>query len=93
MTKRELYAEIVKSGTWLYDGLIPSEIWIVRQNFEYHYEEGNGAKIGRGREKMSLSEAVHAAEEGTPGLIWDDHLLHKLNGGRLHSRIPTSNEK
>jgi hypothetical protein len=40
MAKRKLYAEIVKSGTWLYDGLVSSEVWIVKQNFEYHYEEG-----------------------------------------------------
>jgi hypothetical protein len=114
MAERELFAVIVKSGTWVYDGLIPSEIWIVRQDFEYHYDEGftdepealntegecysviiarNGVKIGRGPEKMSLSEAVCAAEEGTPGLIWDDHLLQKLYGGRLHSRIPPSKEK
>jgi hypothetical protein len=39
MADRELHAEIVKSGTWLYDGSIPSEVWIVEQNFEYHYEE------------------------------------------------------
>ena len=39
MAERKLYAEIVKSGTWLYDGLVPSEVWIVKQNFEYHYEE------------------------------------------------------
>jgi hypothetical protein len=32
-------AEIVKSGTWLYGGSISYEVWIVRQNFEYHYEE------------------------------------------------------
>ena len=36
---RELYAEIVKSGTWLYDCSVPSEVWIVKQNFEYHFEE------------------------------------------------------
>jgi hypothetical protein len=39
MSDRELNAEIVKSGMWLYDKLVPSEVWIVRQNFEYHYEE------------------------------------------------------
>ena len=112
MAERELYAEIVKSGTWLYDGLVPSEVWIVRQNFEYHYEEDadepevlnengecfsvviarNGSKIGRGFEKLSLSEAVAAAETEIPGLVWDDHLLQKLYGGRWHSRIPISNE-
>jgi hypothetical protein len=31
---------IVKSGTWLYDGSVPYEVWIVRQNFDYHYDEG-----------------------------------------------------
>lgn len=36
MGEKQERAEIV---TWLYDGLIPSEVWIVKQNFEYHYEE------------------------------------------------------
>jgi hypothetical protein len=39
MSERELHAEIVKSGTWLYDEQVPSEVWIVKQDFEYHYEE------------------------------------------------------
>jgi hypothetical protein len=90
---RELCAEIVKSGTWLYDGLVPTEVWIVKQNFEYYYEEAysdepealngddgcfgivyarKGAKIGRGPERMSLADAVSAAEKVTPGLVWDD---------------------
>ena len=33
-------AEIVKSGEWLYDGTSPYEVWIIKQNFEYWYEEG-----------------------------------------------------
>jgi hypothetical protein len=33
-------AEIVKSGTWLYDRLVPHGVWIVRQNFDYYWEEG-----------------------------------------------------
>jgi hypothetical protein len=109
MAEREEHAEIVKSGTWPYDGLIPSEVWIVRQNFEYHYEDGysdeperlnedgecfsvviarNGRKIGRGPEEMSLAEAISAAERVTPGLVWDDHLLQELYGGRWHSLTP-----
>ena len=32
-------AEIVKSGRWLYGGSVEYEVWIVRQNFEYWYEE------------------------------------------------------
>ena len=35
--KTEL-AEIIKSGTWLYGESVEYEVWIVRQNFEYHYE-------------------------------------------------------
>lgn len=107
MAERELYAEIVKSGTWFYDGLVQSEVWIVRQNFEYHYEEDytdeperlnekgecfsviiarKGLKIGKGPEELSLAEAVFAAESRTPGLIWDDHILQMLYGGRSYSR-------
>jgi hypothetical protein len=32
----ELKAKIVQSGTWLYDGLVPHEVWIVEQNFNYY---------------------------------------------------------
>jgi hypothetical protein len=37
---KEERAEIVKSGTWLYDSIVTHEVWIVKQNFEYWYEEG-----------------------------------------------------
>jgi hypothetical protein len=40
MAEKALYAEIVKSGTWLYDNQVPHEVWIVRQNFDFYYEEG-----------------------------------------------------
>lgn len=40
MNERELRAEIVQSGNWLYDSQIPTEVWIVKQNFEYHFELG-----------------------------------------------------
>lgn len=33
-------AEIIKSGTWFYAGAVRHEVWIVRQNFEYYYDEG-----------------------------------------------------
>ena len=33
-------AEIVKSGTWLYDDKVPHGVWIVRQNFDFHWDEG-----------------------------------------------------
>jgi len=36
--ERKLNAEIVQSATWFYDGLVPAEVWIVKQNFEYHYD-------------------------------------------------------
>ena len=40
MAEKALYAEIVKTGTWLYDNQVPHEVWIVRQNFDFYYEEG-----------------------------------------------------
>jgi|SRR5579862_9892753 hypothetical protein len=36
----ELQAQIIKSGTWLYDGISPHEVWIVKQNFDYYDDEG-----------------------------------------------------
>ena len=106
---RQLNAVVVKSGTWLYDHSVPSEVWIVKQNFEYHFEEDyagepeklngngecfsvviarNGEKIGRGSEELSLEHAVASAESLVSGLVWDDHMLGKLYGGRMHSRMP-----
>lgn len=38
MSERELSAEIVQSGTWLYAGEVLTEVWIVKQNFESLYE-------------------------------------------------------
>ena len=40
MSERELWAEIVQSGTWLYGGEIVTEVWIVKQNFESLFEPG-----------------------------------------------------
>ena len=33
-------AEIIKSGIWMYDEQIPYEVWVVKQDFDYGYEEG-----------------------------------------------------
>ena len=38
MSERNLCAEIVQSGTWLYERSVPTDVWIVKQNFEYWYE-------------------------------------------------------
>ena len=57
MSEKQLYAEIVKSGTWLYDGQVPHEVWIVRQNFDYFYEEGFEDN------PESLNEHGHASED------------------------------
>jgi hypothetical protein len=108
MPNRDFRAEIVKSGVCLYAGSVPSEAWIVKQNFEYHFEEDeqeaeilikdgecfaviiarDGKKIGRGSEEMSLSDAVTSAERLIRALTWDDRVLQKPYGGRLHSRTP-----
>jgi len=102
MCEREPCAEIVQSGTWLYDNLIPYEVWIVKQNFEYWYEPdyANGpeelnsdgeafqiviAQSGRlvrvGPARLSLHEAIAAAEEICSSLTWTNHVKQKLFGG------------
>jgi hypothetical protein len=66
MAERELYAEIVKSGTWLYDGLVPADVWIVKQNFEYHFEEeysGEPEKLNEDSECFSVVIARNGGGE------------------------------
>lgn len=38
MSERELRSEMVQSGAWLYDNSVPTDVWVVKQNFEYWYE-------------------------------------------------------
>ncbi len=35
-----LKAEVVKVGTWLYDENVEMSVRIIRQNWDYYYEEG-----------------------------------------------------
>jgi hypothetical protein len=110
LSERKLCAEVVHSGTWLYDDQVLSEVWIVKQNFEYHYEPDfasgpeelnadgetfqvviarDGRKIGLGPAKLSLPEAISAAEEVIQTKItWTNHIQQKLFGGRCHSVAP-----
>lgn len=110
MSNRELRAEIVQSGTWLYADQVPTDVWIVKQNFEYHYEEdfadgpeelnsdGEAFQVvmARGRRmislgpaRLSLSEAISAAEEVIRTKInWTNHIQQKLFGGRWYSLDP-----
>ena len=74
MSERELRTEIVQSGTWLYAGEILTEVWIVKQNFEYWYEkdfddspeklndEGETFQVvfARSRQVISLGPARHS---------------------------------
>jgi hypothetical protein len=55
-------AEIVKSGTWLYDKQIPYEVWIVKQNFDYFYEEGFEDEPERLNENGGLFQGLLAAD-------------------------------
>jgi hypothetical protein len=32
--------QIAKSGTWQYDGCVLHEVWIVKQNFDFYYDDG-----------------------------------------------------
>jgi hypothetical protein len=110
MCERELRSEIVQSGTWLYAGEVLTDVWIVKQNFEYWYEPGyddrpeelneNGEAfqvvfartrqvISLGPAKLSLLEAVSAAEEVISTKInWANHCNQKLFGGPQYSVEP-----
>jgi hypothetical protein len=72
-------AEIVKSGTWQYDGCIPHEVWIVKQSFDFYYDEGfedapedlneNGELFqvifAKDGKVLSVGLAFHSVEEAT----------------------------
>jgi len=38
VSERVLRSEIVQSGVWLYDNSVPTDVWIVKQDFEYWFE-------------------------------------------------------
>jgi hypothetical protein len=110
MIEREEQTEIVKQGIWLYDDQLPWEVWIVKQNFEFHYEKGyedgpeelnsdgeafqvvyarDGQSNGTGPTRLSLQEAISAAEEAiSPGIVWTNDVSRKLYGGRRYSTYP-----
>jgi hypothetical protein len=114
MCERELQTEIVQSGTWLYADEVPTEVWIVKQNFAFYYEpdfdeepeqlnqdgEAFQVVIARARHKLSLgparlsmTEAISAAEEVIPAKInWTNHLNQKLFGGCRYSVDPIPDE-
>src|ERR1700733_652930 len=70
-------AQIVKSGTWQYDGCILHEVWIVKQNFDFYYDEGfedapedlneNGelfqVVVAKDGKVLSVGLAFHSIEE------------------------------
>jgi hypothetical protein len=70
-------AQIVKSGTWLYDGSVVHEVWVVKQNFDFYYDEGfedapenlNGdgevfqVVVARDGKVMSVGLAFHSTED------------------------------
>lgn len=60
MAEKELNAEIVRSGEWLYDGAVPSEVWIVRQNFEFWFDEGFSDEPEQLNEDGELFQVVFA---------------------------------
>ena len=73
-------ADIVKSGTWQYDGCVLHEVWIVKQNFDFYYDEGfedspedlnkNGevfqVVVAKDGKVLSVGLAFHSIEEAVP---------------------------
>ena len=33
-------SKVIKKGTWLYDDTIPTRVEIIKQNWDYYFEEG-----------------------------------------------------
>ena len=64
---KELKAEIVKSGTWLYGDMVEYEIWIVKQNFQYDHEEeyDNSEELNQSGEVYKLLYANHGSVIGS----------------------------
>jgi hypothetical protein len=72
-------AQIVKSGTWQYGGSVPHEVWIVKQNFDFYYDEGfedapddlnvSGevfqVVLAKDGQVMSVGLGFHSIEEAT----------------------------
>ena len=72
-------AQIVKSGTWLYDETVPYDVWIVSQSFDFCYDEGfeDGPEvlnnegvlfhvlIARGGKVGTVLSAVYSIAEAT----------------------------
>ena len=70
-------AEIVKSGTWQYHECVSHEVWIVKQNFDFYFDEGfedapedlneDGelfqVVVARDGKVRSVSLAFHSIEE------------------------------
>jgi hypothetical protein len=87
MAGRELYAEIAKSGTWLYDGSVPSEVWIVKQDFQYHYEEGYSRKTRRKTRKTRTGKPGQTEMTLTPARLSGDRIpLCPFNSSKAKSR-------
>jgi glycerate-2-kinase len=61
--EREDRAEIVQSGVWLYDNSVPTDVWIVKQNFEYWYEAGYAAAAEELNDDGEAFQVVFARDE------------------------------
>jgi hypothetical protein len=55
-------AQIVKSGIWEYDECVPHEVWVVKQNFAFHYDEGYEDAPEELNENGELFQVVVAKE-------------------------------
>lgn len=70
-------AEIMRSGTWQYDELVVHEVWLLKQNFDFYYDEGfeDGPEglnedgdlfqvvVARDGKVLSVGLAFHSIEE------------------------------
>ena len=81
MSERELRAEIVRSGKWLYDGAVPFEVWIVRQNFEYWFEEEYSDEPEKLNQDGEIFQVVFARDGQFMSLGPDELLIEAAAAG------------
>jgi hypothetical protein len=62
-------AEIVKSGTWLYDETVFHDVWVVKQNFDYYYDEGLKDQPEELNSEGELFQVIYLHENRIRGVI------------------------
>ena len=78
---------IVKSGTWLYDGCVPHEVWIVRQNFDYFHDAGYEDAPEKLNDNGELFQVLVARDGAVLSVVPASHSIEEAIA-KAHQKIP-----